>query len=404
MVSVMNDGDSQIRCPGALQAPFEACASATDGEEMLAPRRPPLGILAALGHATRPHRDLTMAQRRTSEPDPIATLADAKALVKEVEDFVQQDPDEAFREVSDGKLRLVCPPHAWDAGRFVTPTIGELKARLSTQPDAGTAPITLRRLTGSKHELDVGRLQAAAPPRTLFQVASQFNCLEAPGPDVTSIARYFGDNTQGPRAAVSAFPGTFVRHYRCPAPDGSTFVQSDARGFDLLADAAGKHSGVRRGYLQTDNVADPGALAEALTDRFDQIRVGIQASVEVALGADWFGPVPDGQPIDQVFASTIALGYSKHRNAAAFAPVRTRLLRAAYLGTLLAALDLGDQRVLLTLIGGGVFGNPVPDIVAAIHWAAAEASALCALPLAVYVNDFSGHPELAELPAATTLG
>jgi len=35
-----------------------------------------------------------------------------------------------------------------------------------------------------------------------------------------------------------------------------------------------------------------------------------------------------------------------------------QLLRATYLGTLLAAADLDKERVLLTMIGGGVFGNP----------------------------------------------
>ena len=32
---------------------------------------------------------------------------------------------------------------------------------------------------------DIGSLQATAGPGMLFQVASQFNCLEAPGPFVT---------------------------------------------------------------------------------------------------------------------------------------------------------------------------------------------------------------------------
>ncbi|MFZ2164365.1 MAG: hypothetical protein WAV45_02785, partial [Propionibacteriaceae bacterium] len=45
------------------------------------------------------------------------------------------------------------------------------------------------------------------------------------------------------------------------------------------------------------------------------------------------------------------------------------LLRGAYLGTLLAAASAGRPRVVLTLIGGGVFGNPVAAIVDAIAWA-----------------------------------
>ena len=50
---------------------------------------------------------------------------------------------------------------------------------------------------------DIGALQASAPPGSLFQVASQFNCLESPGAYVTPVAAYLGDPTQGPRASIS---------------------------------------------------------------------------------------------------------------------------------------------------------------------------------------------------------
>jgi hypothetical protein len=49
-----------------------------------------------------------------------------------------------------------------------------------------------------------------------------------------------------------------------------------------------------------------------------------------------------------------------------------QLQRAAYLGTLLAAVVLGKHTVVLTLIGGGVFGNPTRVIWDAIHWAVDE--------------------------------
>ena len=62
--------------------------------------------------------------------------------------------------------------------------------------------------------------------RALFQVASQFNCLEAPGSFVVPVADYLHDPTQGPRASVSAFPATLVRHYAAPQPGGQRFVQA----------------------------------------------------------------------------------------------------------------------------------------------------------------------------------
>jgi hypothetical protein len=61
-------------------------------------------------------------------------------------------------------------------------------------------------------------------------------------------------------------------------------------------------------------------------------------------------------------------------------------LRAAYLGTLLAAATLGQRLAVLTLIGGGVFGNPVPLIWDAIRWAAAETEPLLSRDLDVIIN------------------
>ena len=58
----------------------------------------------------------------------------------------------------------------------------------------------------------------------------------------------------------------------------------------------------------------------------------------------------------------------------------------SYLGTLLAAAALRQRRAVLTLIGGGVFGNPVPLIWEAIRWAIAESEPLLSGDLDVVVN------------------
>jgi AhpD family alkylhydroperoxidase len=96
-------------------------------------------------------------------------------------------------------------------------------------------------LDGASPATDIGALQATAPAGSLFQVASQFNCLEAPYATVTDIADYFHDSTQGPRASISAFPGTFVRHYAAPGRAGTRFVQTtNGRQLNLLDELCGK--------------------------------------------------------------------------------------------------------------------------------------------------------------------
>src|SRR5207244_9763794 len=125
--------------------------------------------------------------------------------------------------------------------------------KLAAEGRSDTPPsVRLWVLDGASPATDVGSLQGTAEEGTLFQVASQFNCLESPGPFVASVSEYFNDFTQGPRASISAFPATLLRHYAAPGPNSERFVQTSGLGpqLDLLADVfePGK-SPVRNGYL-----------------------------------------------------------------------------------------------------------------------------------------------------------
>lgn len=207
---------------------------------------------------------------------------------------------------------------------------------------------------------------------------------------------------------MSAFPGTFLRHYFAPRASGERFVQTDRDDINLLADAiAPDVARVQSGYLMADQIADPPALARVLESRFEQLRVGVHDDVEVVLGHDWGGPVPNAshQRIAQVFTSTIALGmYGSDDGSAALATIRRQLLRAAYLGTLLGAITLGKTTVMLTLIGGGVFGNPHWDIWDAIHWAIDRAEPYATGVLDVIVNVRTDHVEEEDLQRAFARG
>ena len=66
-----------------------------------------------------------------------------------------------------------------------------------------------------------------------------------------------------------------------------------------------------------------------------------------------------------------------------------QLQRAAYAGTLLAAASLGKSYVVLTLIGGGVFGNPVAIVWEAILWAADFVLPLLTEDMCIIVNGYS---------------
>jgi len=306
------------------------------------------------------------------------SVGEVSSMLSTVEQQVKIAPSACFDVSADGSATLTVKQGSYHAGKFETPTLGELRKRAAANAQAARGRVRLSIMFGDAPETDVGSLQATAPAGVLFQVASQFNCLEAPGASITSVAHYTSDNTQGPRASVSAFPGTFLRHYFAPRSTGERFTQTNRDSINLLRDALPQHIGwVESGYLTAQNVSDLAAAADSLERGFEQIRVGVHDDVEVALGANWGGPVPDAphHRIAQVFTSTVALGgYSSNTGGPGSDVVVRQLQRAAYLGTLLAAVLQGKHTVVLTLIGGGAFGNPMRAIWDAIHWAIDEVS------------------------------
>lgn len=316
----------------------------------------------ALREATARHVAAVLASARKSD----------RGQVARAEAAVRADPAAAFTFDADGHATHSADGQSWPAGRFETPTIGELRERAAAAGDSG-GPVHLWVLDGSGPATDIGALQATAAGRPLFQVASQFNCLESPSPYLVPVADYFNDFTQGPRASISAFPATLLRHYAAPAPGGGRFVQGDGgRQVDLLADAfAPRKSPVWGGYLADHGGLGAEAAVRALEAGFDRIRLGVHDGAPVVLGYDWDGSVEGDRRVGQVFTSTVAGGGYGGRTAfgAWFETACLQLLRAAYLGTLLAAATLRRSPAVLTLIGGGVFGNPVEVIWEAVLWA-----------------------------------
>jgi hypothetical protein len=322
---------------------------------------------------------------------------DRESVVEEAERVVRANPERAFAFDAPGVATLTAGGGTWCAGRFETPSIEELRARVR----AGRGVARLWVFEGRSPATDIGGLQATTDNQPLFQVASQFNCLEAPRPTVVPVAYYFADPTQGPRAAVSAFPATLLRHYAAPGEDGKRFAQAtDRPQVDLLADVfAPRDSPVKNGYLRDSGELTPDAVVAALEKRFERIQVGTHVEAEVVLGYDWYGAVDnsDQRRIAQAFTSTVAGGgYGGDRAfGSSFEPACRQLLRAGYLGTLLAAITLGRSPVVLTLIGGSAFHNSLDLIWESIMWAFDQIQRQASGTLDVIVNayDFGGRPE-----------
>ncbi|MEM1417826.1 MAG: hypothetical protein AAGH15_23205 [Myxococcota bacterium] len=261
-------------------------------------------------------------------------------------------------------LRSRANERRFGVGRFATPTLAELR-----QATAGARPGTLR----VRHEVVGDALALHGDPAqagALFQVASQHNCLEFPGPETVpedGITEYEDDPTQGPACALAAAPATVFRNYFVPLGDHEG--QRRDRQVDTL--------GALRAHLGEDLVdmvngyaeSDPARLA-ALRERMagedaDALRarvgIGLQRGVEVVYGQRYV-PLEATHRVSQAFCSAIACAYSAAR-VAEWEPLARIVLEASYEATLLAAvLDAaegqGSGRVWLTFLGGGAFGNP----------------------------------------------
>jgi hypothetical protein len=276
--------------------------------------------------------------------------------------------------VADGRLRSVHSDRVCLVGELEIPTLAQLRRRAADVVRKPGAELKMSTLQGDVRRLHTQPLNRQA----LFQVASQFNLLEMPGPDVTpeaGVTGYQDDRTQGPACAIAAGAATIYRNYLVPV-DGATGQTSD-RQIDCLADlgaALGNDKGqlweMRNGYAMCTEkglAVINGKLAAMSDEERDELRgllrIGLHWNVEVTEASD------PAQRVSQAFCSALPVAYSTvaPQHWERFASL---VLEGAYEATLLAAVlnreQTGCPTVFLTTLGGGAFGNPAAWIEAAM--------------------------------------
>ena len=270
---------------------------------------------------------------------------------------------ESIRSLENGR--------SFRCGAFSTPSLDELQSR---RGPVLVESFSLGEVVGDVRSLHADRENAGS----LFQAASQFNCLEMVGPEVTpeaGVGHYESDATQGPACAISCGAGAVERNYFTPLAGG--VGQSSTRQIDNLADLGarlGNRSGrlwtMRNGYAlvsdrgleQLSQILSTATTAE-LRELRGLIRVGHQSRTEVTLpGA--------GHLVSQVYCSALPVAYGGgHPDD--WEPFARLVLEASYEATLLLALEEkrsgGSGKLFLTLLGGGVFGNRSEWILDAIE-------------------------------------
>jgi len=288
------------------------------------------------------------------------------------------------------------------AGQFSVLGIGEMvtmdRDTFGTAGNEATSrPVPILMLTrrpGSQNRkaVDVGFLQSLPEyHEAVFQVASNFSGIEAISQtsdleDSCFCSNYIHDLTQGPAASISAGGAAIARVltglYSSSEPP-TVWRQTNARQVNLLSRVLPKFDVAKlvKGYL----VLDPTSTS---TNTFPSVdtaellplyKVGYHRACQVTSGHRCLRtgvtePVREGQTIDQVFAAAVNLaqGYDGRMNRKCMhAESITRLtLRAAYIGAYLGARLNGRNLLVLTLVGGGVFGNSyewICDAIAEAH-------------------------------------
>ena len=269
--------------------------------------------------------------------------------------------------VESGRLHSKPNGASYAIGEFATPALSELRAAGKARGMRGEPRI--------HHEAvdDILELHGLSENEgALFQVASQFNCLEFLSPEAVpedGVSAYAWDATQGPACALAAAAATVYRNYFAPV-NGQTGQTRDNQ-IDNLAGLAqalgdrGKFWDVRNGHT-FGSAEQLAALADELSrhDRdalLGEVRIGLQRDVGVTFSDRFTQSPPPERLVSQAFCSAVSCAYAGI-GVDSWEPLAKLVLDAAYEATLWAAVINGADRahtprVWLTQVGGGAFGN-----------------------------------------------
>ena len=252
---------------------------------------------------------------------------------------------------------------SWLCGELETQTLAQLRQRVSNIK-RDLAPISVRNVVGNVQHLHLNR----ANENAVFQVASQFNLLEMTSPRVTpecGVGIYEHDFTQGPACAIAAGAGTIYRNYFVDI--NGRIGQTADNQIDCLSGIAKLlDNSKQRLWQMVNGYALPSAegleesnrklesMDEAALDAVRQaLQIGLHWDTQVTLG-------DAAHTVSQAYCSALPVAYTNHTKEL-WAPLAKLVLEAAYEATICAAILNVDRnrnnRLFLTRLGGGAFGN-----------------------------------------------
>jgi len=310
--------------------------------------------------------------------------------------FREESPEQVRKHLKVEGERLVSSANgkSFHFGRLETPSLEEFRKQMIDLKATHQGKLKVSEIVGNVQNLHKAEENAGA----LFQAASQFNLLEMVGPDVIperGVSIYAHDYTQGPACAIACGAGTIYRNYF--AEVNGKIGQTANNQIDCLEDIGkalkNKELGLwrmRNGYaLATkDGLRNITKQIEALSNEEREtlkgkLKIGLQWDTEVTVSET-------KHKVSQAYCSALPVAYSmiNAHDWEAFARV---VLEATYEATLSAALvnleNTGSNKVFLTMVGGGVFGNETNWIVSAMKKAFQK---FADVPLDVRIVSYGG--------------
>jgi len=289
--------------------------------------------------------------------------------------FEERSPEQVRKNISVNGAVLKSHVNGveFHCGILETPSLAELRNRVQVS-EMQAEKLSVREIIADVQDLHADPSNAGA----LFQVASQFNLLEMSAPEITpehGVGTYEHDLTQGPACAIAAGAGTIYRNYF--AEVNGQIGQTVDNQIDCLfniGEALGNSDHrlweMRNGYaLASDQglIEIANRLKSASETEIDALRsllrIGIQWHTEVTI-------VDSKHTVSQAYCSALPVGYSDH-SPDLWSEFARLVLEASYevafCAGILNYLQNGNNKLFLTLIGGGVFRNKIEWIINAIQ-------------------------------------
>lgn len=289
--------------------------------------------------------------------------------------FQEESAQQVRSQITIDGNTLICRSNGqrFTWGALTTPSLGELRQQVRNISQVA-GKLSVREVLGDVRQLYEDPANAGA----LFQVASQFNLLEMISPQVTpeqGITIYARDRTQGPISAIACGAGTIYRNYFAEVNGemGQTAL-NQINCLEALGQALGNQNSqlwtMKNGYalpsqagLETINQQLQGQTEPERDHLRALLRIGVQWQTQVTL--------PHCQHlVTQAYCSALPVAYCDYPGDL-WQNFATLVLEAAYEATLCAAIlnhhQTGNNKLFLTLLGGGAFGNEPPWIIHAIQ-------------------------------------